>query len=365
MVQRLSACTSLKKATVLANVNELCSGAFMNCTALEEVILSDAITVIGSEAFRNCTALTTVNITDSVTTIERGAFFNCLSLTELRLGKSIKLISGYAIGFIENLEEIEGVISKPLLNENFTVYGYLGTGLETYAKAYVDMYGKNIKVVALGRVNAVADQEFSDYEYEIIPDGIVVGYEKVVNEETGEETLVPITKDAVKILSYKGNATIVVVPETLAIGDLYVVEIAEGAFKNNATVEVIILPKWLTTIGNEAFAGCTALKELIFEDTGYKLPEDAEQGAIAGELVIGTDVIKDSTGVTVYASGDSYVASVASTLGWTYSPNVPDYTPEPELPETPVVPEAPENPDEPADPENPENTPEGGENADA
>ena len=202
------------------------------------------------------------------------------------------------------------------------------------------MNGEGIAFVGIGIIGEITEENFSDYEYEIIEDGIVVGEETVIDEETGEENTVPVTKDAVKIIKYNGSATIVVIPAAFGIDDLYVIEIADGAFKNNATLETVYIPKWIKTVGNEAFAGCEALKEIIFENTAYTLPEDAPEGSVAGELTIGEDVLKDSPNAVVYAASGSYVSTVAKDLGWTYSNKIPDHTPEaPVDPETPVDPE--------------------------
>lgn len=333
-------CTSLKSAVILGNIPRLGTALFKNCTALENVTLSDTITAIGVQTFMNCTSLKNINLNDNIVEYGRAAFFNCPNITEVTVGKNVTKIEGFALGFLENENVPEGLIKKPLVNPSFTLKGYLGTDFENYIQSYVDMNGEKVAYEALGRVTGIVDQIYADYDYEIIEDAVVVGQQTVIDEETGEETIVPITKDGIVIKKYNGNDEMVIVPVSLRLDDLYIVEIANGAFKDNTTVRVIILPAYLKTIGDEAFAGCTSLKELIFEKTAYELGEDAEEGAIAGELEIGKDILKDSTSAKVYAHKGSYVESIAKDMGWSFSASIPIY--EPSKPETPVEPETPE-----------------------
>ena len=311
-------CTSLKSVEFLGDVTQIADKGFAGCEALEKVTVSEALTTIGVDAFRNCTNLKEINLGDSVSEIGRSAFYNCPNLKTLYIGKGIKNIGGYAIGFIDNPDMKEPDGSQPVVNENFIATGYYGTHFEVYAESFKDIHGEIINQKGLGRVG---DSAFEDFTYEIV--GKIQFTETVVDKETKDEEIIIIERDAVKIVSYNGTDKDVVVPVSFDLADLYVVEIAAGAFKNNANVTSVKLPTWLTTIGDEAFAGCTSLTTVQFVATSYKLPADAEAGAIAGALTIGKDIFKDSAEVTVYAPTGSYVVANAKTLGWTVVAGLP------------------------------------------
>jgi len=328
-------CTSLKSVVILGDIVRLGTELFKDCTALESVTLSDAVIYIGERTFANCTVLKNINISENIVEFGIGAFFNCPALTEVTIGKNVTKLEGYAFGFLENENVPEGLIKKPLVNPNFTLKGYLGTEFENYIQSYVDMNGETVVYEALGRViNGVGEQVFSDYEYEIVPDAVIVGQQTVINEETGEEEIVEIFKDGVIIKKYNGSEETVIVPISFRFKDLYVIGIADGAFKGNTTAKVIVLPEYLKSIGNEAFAQCSALKQLVFKNTAYKLDADAEEGAIAGALEIGEDILKDTTDVKIFASEGSYIDSIAEEKNWTVYNAVPDY--EAVKPSTPV-----------------------------
>jgi len=68
-----------------------------------------------------------------------------------------------------------------------------------------------------------------------------------------------------KITGYTGGLDTVTIPDTVKIGGggtAYPVTSIGAAFKNNATIKNITIPSGVTGIQNEAFYGCTALKQI-------------------------------------------------------------------------------------------------------
>ena len=64
------------------------------------------------------------------------------------------------------------------------------------------------------------------------------------------------------VSGYEGDDITVVIPESY--NGLPVVSINTEAFLNNTKIECVIIPDTVTNIGNSAFRGCTALKEVSF-----------------------------------------------------------------------------------------------------
>ena len=77
------------------------------------------------------------------------------------------------------------------------------------------------------------------------------------------------------ILAYLGSDSAVTIPDTL--GDVPVTVIGQEAFKDNTSVTKVTFAKKgnLTTIGEAAFAGCTALKSISLPDSLTTLGEQA------------------------------------------------------------------------------------------
>ena len=102
------------------------------------------------------------------------------------------------------------------------------------------------------------------------------------------------TKDGkIIIVAYVGNEKVVSVPDE--IGGCPVTHIADTAFENNLTLEKVIFPKSLKSIGWFAFRGCIALCEVevpvsiskieygAFENCNAKLTFVCEKGSYAEE----------------------------------------------------------------------------------
>lgn len=84
------------------------------------------------------------------------------------------------------------------------------------------------------------------------------------------------------LVGYKGNDEIVAVPYNCTM-------IADGAFKNNTTIKTVYIDKAVTTIGENAFAGCTSLEEVIM-------------GAGAGTITIDKNAFADTPWLANYPS---------------------------------------------------------------
>ncbi len=67
------------------------------------------------------------------------------------------------------------------------------------------------------------------------------------------------------VIGYTGTDTTVYIPEYF--NGTRVVAIADGAFKNNETVNAVYIPSGALQIGTEAFAGCTALENVYIKAT--------------------------------------------------------------------------------------------------
>lgn len=81
-------------------------------------------------------------------------------------------------------------------------------------------------------------------EWEFAQPGALVGYE---------------------VTGYNGTATEAVIPSTHEGED--VVRIADGAFKGNTSVTSVTIPVTVIEINGEAFSGCTALTEVVYQGT--------------------------------------------------------------------------------------------------
>ena len=123
-------CTGLTSVTIPASVDEIGDWAFSDCTGLMSVTIPEGVTSIGDGAFSGCTGLTSVTIPEGVTSIGGGAFYGCTSLTSAE--------------FLGNAPELGGSVVFGRVDDHFIIYYHAGaTGWTTptwngYRSACID-----------------------------------------------------------------------------------------------------------------------------------------------------------------------------------------------------------------------------------
>jgi hypothetical protein len=220
-------CTSLTNATIPNSVTSTGYGAFGGCTSLTSVTIANGVTSIGDNAFQGCTRLTSVTIPTSVTSIGDYAFYGCTSLTSLTIPNSVTSIGDYAFYGCTSLTNV--TIPNSATNIGYGAFG----GCTSLTSVTMSRSVTNI----------------GDYAF------------------YGCTSLTAITVDALNsiyssvggVLFNKSQTTLIECPEGKAGG--------------------YTIPSSVTSIGDNAFAGCTSL-------TSVAIPANVTS---IGALVYGTN----------------------------------------------------------------------------
>ena len=78
--------------TIPDSVTAIHEYAFASCTGLTSITIGNNVESIGNYAFDSCASLMSISIPDSVTSIGDGAFFYCESLTSITIGSAVSSI---------------------------------------------------------------------------------------------------------------------------------------------------------------------------------------------------------------------------------------------------------------------------------
>lgn len=91
---------------------------------------------------------------------------------------------------------------------------------------------------------------------------------------------------------------------------------AQGVFQNCTNLESVILPEWVTTIGNYAFSGCTSLKDTAFLKDVKNIGEFAFQNAgLSGNLVLNATSIGYKAFINCVNLGPNVCLTNVATIG--------------------------------------------------
>lgn len=280
-------CTSLASISIPDTVTSIDEGAFSECTGLTDVKLSNKLVTISESAFHSCSSLKCIVIPESIRWIETDAFYGCSNLTSVILPDKLPSIDVQAFSETPCQREQGGYV---ILGN--TLVGYKGsdqtliipdgvTGITSYAIAG----NSNITSVKIpNSVTIIGDYAFegcSHLSNVEIPAGVKsIGY-RAFYETPWQNTN---TKDGFVIVNgilidwtYPNNPNIpksvtaigsytfygkkgvsVILPETLT-------SIQDHAF--SCDLRSLTIPSGVTSIGDEAFAGCMETDLTILSKT--------------------------------------------------------------------------------------------------
>ena len=249
------------------------SGAFDKMTTLEEVYLGNNCNQIGTAAFRGCSALTKCDLPSSVTVIGDNAFEGCsnLEIDELNLPNLTSIgnnsfLGGVKIGKITNLGSIT---SLPNGNSNYGIFRNCTTLTEVTLPNTLQTIGPT---VFAGCSNCTKCN---------LPSSLTS-----IGDAAFPGTMVNVEEINLPNLTYLGannflnNQTVKRIVNLGTITSLPQANMSYGTFMNCKQLESAVLPSTLQTIGQGIFRNCTSLTSIIF--SGSSSLTTIQNNAFAG-----------------------------------------------------------------------------------
>lgn len=216
------------------------TAVFMDSVSLESVV-NLGVSTVYDNMFNGCTALETVTMTDGVTELRTHAFYNCRSLVNLTLSKKLQKISSIQRGAGWVFAGCSSLTQVTIPATVTTIGHYCFADCTNLAAVVYQGEPTSISPNAFngcGNLTAVSGKDFE------IEDGLIYR----------GTTLVSFGKNVVNAVVREGTTTL-----------------GTGAFQNCTTLESVVLPSSLTTLGDvrmfpvevsSVFDGCTNLCEI-------------------------------------------------------------------------------------------------------
>ena len=209
---------SIEKCEIPSTVSCIGGSAFSGCRGLTEVVIPESVTYIGGSAFSDCYSLTEVVIPGNVSFIGGYAFLRCSGLTEVVIPESVTFIGNSAFSDCYSL-------TKVVIPQSVTHIG---------DSAFLRCSGLT-EVVIFGNVTFIGDSVFYGCS----------GLKKTAYPNTIDNPF----PDGINI-SYN--------PEN-AIFENGVIYDTDSIYFASCSIEEVVIPESITSIGNDAFSGCDGL----------------------------------------------------------------------------------------------------------
>lgn len=273
-----------------------------------EIYIPDSVISIGKKAFYNCKNLTNITIPDSVESIGDCAFLDCVSLASVTIGSGVMNIGKYAFCNCDALESIEVDI------ENTTYHSQGNCVIETISKKL--LFGCNSSVIPSdGSVISIGEEAFcgcKNLTRITIGSDVTNICDSAFENCTGlssvtiENSVIGIGKQAFFGCT---SLTNIIIPDSVtSIGDL--------AFFKCASLTTVTIGNGVMSIGKQAFVVCTSLVSVevgsgntmyhsqgncVIETTSKKLIVGCKTSVIPNDgsvTSIGEDAFSGCTGLT-------------------------------------------------------------------
>lgn len=261
---------------------------------MTSVTLPNSVTFIGESAFSGCSGLTNIDLPNSITEIDADAFSGCSGLTSVTIPNLVTTINTRAFYKCSGLTSVIIPNSVTSIGSN-AFSGCSSLTKSAYPSSISNPFGKGISVC------------YPAYGTYILEDGCLWSEDKsglyfVPLSAEGEFDL-PASVTTIGNNAFEGCSGL-----TGVISPSSVTSIGDKAFYGCSGLTNIDIPNSVTKIGSDAFSGCSGLTSVIIPNSVRTIGDYAFSGCSGltgvtmGSLVssIGSQAFDGCTEITKY-----------------------------------------------------------------
>lgn len=270
-------CYSLSSVVIPENVKYIFKKAFAGCWAMENIVLPIGVTSIGDYAFEGC-ASTEITLPEGLTSIGKYAFYNS-RLTDVTVPSTVTYIGSMA--FCQSSLVTATILGKPSYLE--------GTFASCKQLEHVNIPESVTMLKATFRDCACLKSIYIPKSVTSITDGTTSTFGGCYNLEEiivdDDNTVYDSREGCNALIRTSGNHLMwgcrnTIIPATIQ-------SIAVEAFKNVKGLKEITIPSGCTSIGSNAFKGCTDLMKVTSKvETPYSVSAFDDTTIKNGTLIV-------------------------------------------------------------------------------
>ena len=223
--------------------------AFDGCSSLSSINIPSSVTSIGNYVFERCSSLTSINIPSSVTSIGRSAFSYCSSLTSISIPSSVTRIEGYAF---------RGCISLPSINIPSSVTSIDECAFEGCSSLTSINIPSSVTSIGGGAFSYCRSLTSINIPSSVtsIGDGVFEGCSSLTSIN------IPSSVTSIGLSAFAGcsSLTSINIPSS-------VTSIGWRAFFSCSSLTSINIPSSVTSIGDYAFNSCSSLTTITVDES--------------------------------------------------------------------------------------------------
>ena len=306
-------CSKLSEIEIPDSVVTIGKHCFESCTSLSKVIVREGVKTIGEYGFENCTSLVSISLPSTLTVLENHLFRNCCNLASMYFQPTVITIKDYCFDKCSSLKDITFADSDTPINISTEVSMFRDCPLENiYVGRNIDYSVDKITQVPFWRRTNLQNVTISDKgSVTYLKDYFIHGASALTNIN------VPDNVKSIGVFAFAQCSSLeeAVLSKNLSL-------IAEGLFDQDIALKSLIIPGAVNTVAQYALRGCSALKDLRFEDSANALWADIARSntGMCGDthlenLYIGRDINYNTTS----SSGFSPFYNLSSLKNVTFS----------------------------------------------
>ncbi len=244
-----SLCSGITSVSIPSSVTKIGYWAFSRCTNLTSVELPEGLTFLGG-AFHECNALTSINIPSTVTTIEMYAFYNT-ALTSIDIPANVTSIGKFVFGRCTALNDVYCYADPEKLTWDVDPRDFKAdkaTKFHVKNKAAWEKKFSNVNVTFVEMTPEVTGTCGAE------GDNLKWSFHRGCLTISGKGKMADYNDNA-PWRSYNDSIKKI----TMELG---VTSIGAQAFRGCTSLTSVTIPGGVTTIGDKAFYGCSAMTDV-------------------------------------------------------------------------------------------------------